>query len=82
LLPWNDENWPHHSVTYSHDFFKFVKNIKFAMAFKAEQIENGALKKMVSQKLRKLLKKAKHKKLRNTKSGEVPDNNHYEGWAI
>jgi hypothetical protein len=52
------------------------------MAKRAEQIENGDLKKMVSPKQRKILKKTKHKKLRKVKIDEVPLNNKYDGWAV
>jgi hypothetical protein len=52
------------------------------MAERAEQIENGELKKMVSPKQKKILKKSKHKKLRKTKIEEVPRNNRYDGWAV
>jgi hypothetical protein len=52
------------------------------MSFKAEQIEKGALRKMVSQKQKKFLKKSKTKRMRNTKTDEKPDNNKYEGWWL
>ena len=52
------------------------------MAKRAEQIENGALKKMVTPKQRKVLKKSKRKKMRNVKKEEVPVDNRYDGWAM
>jgi hypothetical protein len=52
------------------------------MAYKNEQIEKGALKRMVSPESKKLLKKAKRKKMRTTKEDEKPKGNHYEGWAV
>jgi len=48
------------------------------MAYKAEQIESGALRKLVSQKQRKAHKKAKRKKTRNNKLKNVPAKNKYE----
>jgi hypothetical protein len=52
------------------------------MAYNADQIEDGPLKKMISRKQRKALKKSKVKKIRKTPVDEVPMNNRYNGWAI
>jgi hypothetical protein len=52
------------------------------MAYKNEQIEKGALRKLVSQESKKHLKKAKRKKMRNVKEDEKPEDSHYEGWYI
>jgi predicted metal-dependent peptidase len=52
------------------------------MSYKNEQIEKGALKRMVSREYRKHLKKARRKKIRNVREEEKPNNNQYEGWAI
>jgi hypothetical protein len=52
------------------------------MANNAEQIEKGSLRRMVSQKQKKILKKTKHKKLRKVKIDEVPSDNKYDGWII
>lgn len=52
------------------------------MAKRAEQIENGGLKKMVSSEQRKILKKSKRKKMRNVKKDEIPKDNKYDGWAV
>ena len=52
------------------------------MAYKAEQIEHGSLKKMVSQKMRKLLKKSRRKKMRSIEKEEKPADNKFNGWAI
>jgi hypothetical protein len=52
------------------------------MSNRAEQIENGELKKMVSRKQRKILKKNKRKKLRKVKIDDVPGNNKYNGWVV
>jgi len=52
------------------------------MAYKAEQIEKGPLKKMISQKQRKVLKKAKRKQMRNVDKESIPEDSKFEGWAI
>jgi hypothetical protein len=52
------------------------------MSYKAEQIESGALRKLISQKQRKALKKAKKKKTRETKIEDVPVRSKYDGWSI
>jgi|WetSurMetagenome_2_1015567.scaffolds.fasta_scaffold430316_2 hypothetical protein len=52
------------------------------MANRAEQIEKGALRRMVSQKQKKILKKTKNKKIRKVKIDEVPADNRYNGWII
>lgn len=52
------------------------------MAYKAEQIEKGALKKLVSKQYRKALKKAKKRKTRKTKIESVPARSKYDGWSV
>ena len=52
------------------------------MAYKAEQIEKkGLMAKMMTQKTKKHLKKAKQKQMRSVKKEEIPDKSKYEGWA-
>jgi hypothetical protein len=51
------------------------------MAYKAEQIEKGGMRWMMTQKTKKHLKKAKQKQMRSVKKEEVPDKSKYEGWA-
>jgi hypothetical protein len=52
------------------------------MAYKAEQIEKGSLRKYMTQEMKKHLKKAKKKRMRNVRTEIVPDKNKYEGWAL
>ncbi len=52
------------------------------MSYKAEQIEKGVLKKLVSKEYRKALKKAKKKKIRQIKIKDVPARSKYDGWSI
>jgi hypothetical protein len=52
------------------------------MSYKAEQIEKGALRKLVSKEYRKALKRAKKKKTRKTKIEVVPTRSKYDGWSI
>ena len=51
------------------------------MANKAEQIEKGGMRRMMTQKIKKHLKKAKQKQMRSVKPDEIPDRSKYEGWA-
>ena len=52
------------------------------MGLKAEQIEDGALKVMVTPKQRKFLKKSRNKKIRKTKIENEPLPKKYDGWAV
>lgn len=52
------------------------------MSYKAEQIEKGALRKLVSKEYRKALKKAKKKKTRKIKVEGVPARSKYNGWSV
>jgi len=52
------------------------------MGLKAEQIEDGALKAMVTPKQRKFLKKSRNKKIRKTKIENEPLPKKYDGWAV
>jgi hypothetical protein len=52
------------------------------MTEKAEQIENGALKMMVSTKSRQVLKKSKRKKMSIVKLDETTQNNRRDGWTV
>ncbi|MDD5358586.1 MAG: hypothetical protein PHX80_05525 [Candidatus Nanoarchaeia archaeon] len=52
------------------------------MSYKPEQIGNDKLKDFVTQKQRKILKKAKHRKIRRTPIDKLPEKNKYNGWAV
>ena len=51
------------------------------MSYGAEQIEKGGMRYMMTQKIKKFLKKAKQRKMRRVSVDEVPDKNKYQGWA-
>ena len=53
------------------------------MSYKAEQIEKGTLRKLVSKEYKKALKKAKKKKTRKIKvENNVPARSKYDGWSV
>jgi hypothetical protein len=52
------------------------------MGLKAEQIDDGVMKVMVTPKQRKFLKKSRNKKIRRTEIEKEPLPKKYDGWAV